>query len=172
MNVLSVKKDRKSNLELLRIVAMLLVLVVHADFFSNGEPTKEEILYSPFVSFLRYFVESSAIVCVNVFVLLSGWFGIKPKVSRFLDFSFQVIFFSTILYFVTGNYHRSLGEWVTILLGFQYWFVKAYIILYILAPILNAFIESSSKKQLEYFLLTFYIVQTIYGWYLGNANWF
>lgn len=36
------KKARLSNMELLRIVAMFLVLLVHADFFSLGFPEDNE----------------------------------------------------------------------------------------------------------------------------------
>ena len=36
------KKFRQSNMELLRIVAMFLVLLVHADFFSIGAPSASD----------------------------------------------------------------------------------------------------------------------------------
>ena len=48
MNVLyppplsSSTKNRDSNIELLRIIAMFLVLVVHANFFTLGFPTSEQ----------------------------------------------------------------------------------------------------------------------------------
>ena len=163
---------RVSNFELLRISAMMLVLVVHADFLSISNPKTEDIIDSPILSFFRFFVESCSIVCVNVFVLISGWFSIKPKVERFCNFFFQVVFFSVLLYFPFGSYHKSPGEWITIVLGFQYWFVRAYIILYLLSPVLNSFVNTANRKQLLLFILLFYLVQTIYGWYLGKAAWF
>ncbi len=166
------KPGRDSNMELLRIVAMLFVLVLHANFISISEPTIQEVTSSPLNSFFRFFVEAFAIVCVNGFVLLSGWYGIKPKINRFLEFVFQIVFFSTIPYFIFNQYHRSLGEWLTIVLAFQYWFVKAYIILYLLSPILNRFIEKATKNEFKTILISFYCLQTIYGWHLGNASWF
>ena len=42
-----------------------------------------------------------------------------------------------------------------------YWFVWAYLVLYIMAPMLNAFVEKSDKLTLKRFLLLFFIVQTI-----------
>lgn len=165
-------RTRNSNIELLRITAMLLVLVVHADFFSLSEPKANDIIEDPVLSFVRFFVESCSIVCVNAFVLISGWFSIKPKVERFCNFFFQVVFFSVLLYFPFGSYYKSPGEWITIVLGFQYWFVRAYIILYLLSPVLNSFVNTAKRKQLLLFILLFYLVQTIYGWYLGKAAWF
>ena len=41
---------------------------------------------------LRMLFESLAIVCVNVFVLISGWFGIRPKWKSVTNFLFQVFF--------------------------------------------------------------------------------
>ncbi|MBQ5644481.1 MAG: acyltransferase family protein [Bacteroidaceae bacterium] len=42
-----------------------------------------------------------------------------------------------------------------------YWFVWAYIVLYIMAPMLNAFIEKSDKQTLKRFLVLFFVIQTI-----------
>lgn len=36
-----IKKERESNIELLRLLAMFLVLVVHADFFFIGSTNTE-----------------------------------------------------------------------------------------------------------------------------------
>ena len=78
-------------MELLRIVAMFLVLVVHADFFSLGTPTQELCQTMPLFAWGQFVVQSIAVVCVNVFVLLSGWFAIRPKWKSFLNFIFQCI---------------------------------------------------------------------------------
>lgn len=84
---------RQSNIELLRIVAMFLVLVVHADFMALGEPTFDEMNTQPLPSVIRVFIQSCAIVCVNVFVLISGWFGVRPNVKSVSKFLFQCFFF-------------------------------------------------------------------------------
>ena len=38
---------RQSNIEILRIIAMFLVLVVHSDFVSLGYPTLEQLFANP-----------------------------------------------------------------------------------------------------------------------------
>ena len=70
-------RDRDSNMELLRVVSMLLVLVVHAGFRALSVPTPAEAVSAPGSTLLRFFSESASIICVNVFVLLSGWYGIR-----------------------------------------------------------------------------------------------
>ena len=167
---------RQSNIELLRIIAMTMVLTLHADYLSLGAPTPCEILEHPMISIVRIVIESMSIVAVNVFVFISGWFGIHPSLRRFSGFMFQVIFFvivGSVIAMLFGDYGgRPLGGWLVLLLGWNYWFVKAYIILYLFSPILNAFIENVSKQQLLRFLLFFYIIQTIYGWYFGDGGYF
>ena len=84
-------KVRQSNLELLRIVAMFLVLMVHANFLSLKAPIHEDGI-DCFV-ILKCFVQSISIVCVNVFILISGYFGIKLKIKSITNFCFNVSFF-------------------------------------------------------------------------------
>ena len=62
------KKTRDSNMELLRIISMLLVLVVHASFKSLGTPDADDICNYPVSSVLRFFSESFSAICVNVFI--------------------------------------------------------------------------------------------------------
>ena len=48
------------------------------------------------------------------------------------------------------------------------WFIEAYIGLYILAPMINRFIEKSTHRELGIFILAFYLFSTLFG-YLGKA---
>jgi len=68
----------------------------------------------------------------------------------------------------------DLSVWMNLFLGGYgiYWFAKAYIILYIFAPVLNAFAENCDKRQLEIFLVSFYIVQTLLGFILNTGGFF
>lgn len=157
---------RQSNFELLRIVAMFLVLIVHADFSSIGEPTINEFDPNPVSSTLRVFFESISIVCVNVFILISGWFGIKQSLKSFGNFLFQCFFFFGGTYFlllIIGRVSLSLTDLIGCL-GFNNWFVMSYLGLFILAPILNSFLDQCNKKQLGTIILTFYAFQSICGW--------
>lgn len=162
------KGPRQSNFELLRILAMFLVLVVHADFFSLDGPTLQDFQDNPLSSFTRTFFEAVSIVCVNVFILISGWFGIKPTMKGFCNFIFQCAFFLFSIYLTL----LILGQTTLTLKGIAgcfcltplNWFIKAYSALYILSPVLNAFVEKASKKQLKYMLIAFFVFQTIWGW--------
>ncbi len=85
-------KVRQSNFEMLRIVAMFMVLVLHVDSLANGRPAPEDISSAPFPSFLRIMFEVMCVGCVDLFVLISGWFGIKANRRSLGAFVFQVVF--------------------------------------------------------------------------------
>ena len=144
---------RDSNMELLRIIAMILVMIVHANFRALPVPSFEECNTEITSSILRFFSESLSIICVNLFILLSGWYGIKFKARRLSEFLFQVLFFSIlgcVIYYAinpfSGNILAPIAN-ILLLKQDNYWFVKAYLGLYIFAPVLNAFIDNASKEQ-------------------------
>lgn len=95
------KKVRYSNMELLRIVAMFLVLLVHADFFSLGAPEVTDCMNDTFNTALKVYFEAVSIACVDIFVCLSGWFGIKASFRGFSNFVFQCLFWLIGLYIAT-----------------------------------------------------------------------
>ncbi|MBQ9232300.1 MAG: acyltransferase family protein [Prevotella sp.] len=161
----------------MRIVSMIFVLITHASYLTLDPPSQADISTSLFDSLMRSLCESFTKVCVNAFILISGWYGISGKIGRFLELVFQALFISISIYIVL----RVLGltpamgvsEWLRILLFKHkgYWFVRAYIVLYLFAPVLNTFVENTERKLFRIFIVCFYIVQTIYGFY-NYGGWY
>lgn len=89
-------QSRLSNMELLRIVCMFFVLVQHANFLSIGTPVQQDAAAEPVGTFIRFFVEALCIVAVNVFVFISGWFGIRYSHKGVLRLFFQCVFFAVV----------------------------------------------------------------------------
>ncbi len=159
---------RESRFELLRIVAMFLVLVVHADFLSLGGPKAADFGADALSAWTRAFVQFASIVCVDVFVLISGWFGIRASLAGGVKYVFQCVFLLSLAYcamIAVGRAELSLwGVWECLVLAGANWFVKAYLALYILSPVLNAFLRGATMRQTGWFLVAFYGFQTVYGW--------
>lgn len=166
---------RLSNIELLRIIAMFGVLLVHADFATFGEPTKLELLSDTTFCVSRIFIEAFAVVAVNVFVLISGWFGINFKWKSLANLLFQCFFFLFGIYIVLillGEQQFSLGgACKCLMLSSNVWFVKTYLGLFIMSPVLNAFVEHSSQTIFKNVLICFFIFQSLYGW-LFDATYY
>lgn len=168
-------KVRQSNMELLRIAAMVLVLVVHVNgalFHAEGsiiDPDSWQCL-------VWSFVESVSICCVNIFVMISGWFGIHPTVKGLLSFLFQIAFFLVFCFAVAclfgiTNLHEG-GLLSYFLCAPGDWFTKSYLLLYLLSPVLNSFITTANEKTVRHVLIGFFIFQTFWGWYWGVCDFF
>lgn len=167
------KPPRQSNFELLRIVAMLLVLVVHVDFFSLGVPTDADITGHPVSSAMRYIVESLALVCVNSYILISGYFGIKPNIKRVSSFIFMVLFWRVGIIVAVCMARMAVGmsiPWggydlmMYCIPGYQDWFVEAYVLLMFFAPLLNSFIEKTPTRSLAMFVGLYYLFIVGFDW--------
>lgn len=178
MNILQIKnKERDSNIELLRIFSIFIILLLHANFKSIHTPTLEETLNEPFFSFFRIFLEFLCIIGVNVFILISGWYGIKPKLKRMIELLFQVIFFNVTVSIIINIYNAShptfyLKEFYSFITLSNYWFVPCYIILYASSPIINMYIKHSNRKQIKFTILSLFVLQIIYGWLPSGVSYF
>lgn len=86
-------KTRASNIEILRIIAMFFILFIHANFWSLGEPTIDEMAANPLATWCRTLFESAGIIAVNCFVFISGWFGKQTqRISKLLVSKFILLY--------------------------------------------------------------------------------
>lgn len=80
-------KVRQSNIELLRVIIMYMVLLLHANFLTFGYPEGCNT-----VSFFRIAAQSATIVAINVFVLITGYFGTTFRFSKIASIVYQLLF--------------------------------------------------------------------------------
>ena len=158
--------NRQSNIELLRIIAMFMILGLHVNFIAIGVPEIQVISNMPLQGFARLFTENMCIVGVNVFVIISGWFGIHFKTKGICSFIFQCLFFSLIVFIAfaaTGQVEINRINIMSAFLLYKnaYWFVWAYLFLYILAPVLNGFIDNANRGTVKRVIILFFAIQTI-----------
>ena len=168
-------KIRQSNMELLRMIAMFMILIIHANMISLPKPTHAELVASPLSTATRYLIESFGIVGVDIFVMLSGWFLINSRLKSFLSLYFQIITLwggAFLVFFLLGKTQLSAKNLLEIIAFTHWdWFIKAYIVLMIIAPVLNTFGKVLSEKTQRDVLIGFFIFSSTYGW-LGGANRF
>ena len=130
---------------------MLMIITLH--FLGKGG-----VLASPIMGHrydLAWIIESICIVAVNCYVLISGYFLInsKFKFSKLLQLLAQVLFYSlfvTLLLVVSGKVEINASTVITTLfptLTGQYWFITAYVGMYILSPFLNILIDNLRRTQ-------------------------
>lgn len=166
--------ERQSGIELLRLVAMFMVLLLHANYISFGSPSAEDVHNHLFSSFGRILAEQLCIVAVNVYVLISGWFGIKPKTSSFIGLLTQIFTYSFIILLGWIIYEKpklhfyDLAE--VLVIGKQYWFVVSYLLLYLISPILNSFATTTPKETYKKVLIAYFSFEFVYGWFAGDGG--
>lgn len=142
---------RKSNFELLRLISMFFVLVLHANYLSIDAPIYMEVSAPEFA--IRHFIESFTFIAVDVFILISGYFSIRPSIKSVSNLLFSCFFYSIGIRVVYLLVCWSISKEVPnnlenpfLFISNSVWFVADYLMLVVFAPILNAFIDHTPKK--------------------------
>ncbi len=149
---------RRPNFELLRIVAMFMIIALH--YLVKGNVAVPYSESRSMVNYTAWLVEAFCIVAVDCYVLLSGYFLVESewKPGRIVSLLCQVLFYSLlvpILMICIGMISwRELGpyEWFGFLFPVEtehYWFATAYLFLYLFAPILAAGVKKMEKRTLQ-----------------------
>lgn len=168
---------------MVRIVAMLMILVLHTRSSSTLTLYEEAVDVNVIAQF---FFEAFSIIGVNLFILISGYFGIKLSKTGVGKFVYQLYFFAvlslTALILTNGTIEVGCRYYIKALFPVSntVWFVPCYLLLMLLSPILNAYIEQATSKQLTVslgliYLFTYYsgIVWNDFHGYSGYAaGWF
>lgn len=157
---------RNTNLEILRIISMIFIVMSHSDDWM-GLPGLYENVVCP-NKFIMDWLHLGGQVGVGCFLLISGYFMVDRKIelNKILRISGEVWFYTISIYCVflvvnilnqSGSFSSLLREGIwalfPILLS-HYWFVTAYIILMVLSPFFNKLISVMDKRMYCCFLLT------------------
>lgn len=168
--------ERQSNIELLRIVSMMMVLIVHIDGASLGLPQVFGNVDSlTGCDVWKLAVESVAIIGVNCFTMISGYFGIKLRMRSVCSYLFECIFYSVGIFTVgciVFPERFTASEWFEswlVLSHTDLWYVPAYFGLMLLSPLLNAGVSSISRGRFELVLGLFVTFNLWCGWWWGAA---
>lgn len=135
---------------------MLMVLNLHSfRGYIHGEG-----LYQ----FFDFFRESTSICAVNVFVLISGYFGIKCRKKSCFNLLFQCAFYSFGVYFAAIGFGVIPFELMSFVkcfgcFIFSWGFITNYIVLYFLSPIINKYVENVTEKQLLVFIVLLFVIE-------------
>lgn len=152
---------RKSNLELLRIISMMMVIGLH--YFNSqmggaiGKQAPGEINY-----YITYFLEGLFHTSVNCYILITGYFMVNKKsvsLSKVVNLLMMIVFYGAAHYSVSllfGWQMFSITGFVKgvipVLAGLK-WFIVMYIILYLLIPYINLALNNMSKKGIQTYLV-------------------
>lgn len=152
-------RPKMANIELLRCIAMMMVVVLHYLGKSSllADLTGENM---GSVGVAAWVLESFCIVAVNVYMLISGYFLCESsfKLSRLLKLLLQVFTYSVVIGVLVAALGLVPAEELTIYYYVQilfpvsmghYWFLTAYVFLYLLLPFLTMAVKRMTKGQMQ-----------------------
>lgn len=185
---MTAKKERQLNYELLRIVAMIMIVCLH--YLSKGgllgDPARADLTATGYVAWL---VEALCLVAVNVYVLISGYFGVKTANSQtderaggqtdndhrsFLEVLKrplrvwrQVFFYSMgigLIALMIGAQQFDLYQFFSYCLPIvteHYWFATSYVVLCLLMPFLNAGVMHLKQRETGYLIAGLLVIFSV-----------
>lgn len=168
---MSIKTKRNANLELLRVISMLMVVMVHA----LGKSDLLVVLTAQNMqvpnAWIAWVLEVLCAVSVNVFMLISGYFLVEAdwKPLRILELVAEIMFYSIggflVCYACGLLTDITIYDFLKILFPIHmdvFWFMTAYLLLYVLQPILVKGVKSLEKKQLQFILILLLVYESIF----------
>lgn len=146
-------KQRDMNFELLRIIAMLFIIALH--YIAHSRIVEKIEVYSLNYIFMDA-VRALSIISVNLYVLITGYYMIqsKIKIKKVIYIWILTLFYSIIMLIASIMLGRR-PQIVTMIKSFLpfsagiYWFVTAYLALYILTPFINKLLLSLNKNNIN-----------------------
>lgn len=138
------KSKRNSSVEVLRMLAMLGIVIMH----TNGAVME----HSSGIGFAWTQFENGIFNAgVSIFVLISGYFGIKLSAKKLIQLESSVLFYA-VLSAIVGCYFgkESILSIVKAFIPIStncYWFISCYILLMIFSPYINKGIDLMSESQ-------------------------
>lgn len=160
---MSEKSTRQSNLDLLRMVGMIMVILVHYTGHGGGFYVVESMQKNQ-----AMFLQIGGQIGVNVFLLISGYFMGRRRFSieHLLRILFEVFFYSVLVTVALAA--LGLVPWSALdisrffpVITNQYWFATAYVVLMLLSPFFNAFVRTATRRQFTTLLLAFFVLIAI-----------
>ncbi|WP_273094376.1 acyltransferase family protein [Dialister succinatiphilus] len=156
----TLQKTRISNFEILRIVAMFIIITHH--FIVHG-------IYPVVQINSVHTINAAAAVLIgwggylgnSIFVILTGYFSVIQKISyrRLFFLVLTMIFYSVAIASLCKLQGRPVGEVKQILFPFWYgynWFISCYLVLMLFVPFLNIALLNLNKPSYLAFLLLFF----------------
>lgn len=169
-------KVRDSSMELLRIIAMLMIVfhhfAAHGGFLWESSVTATRFWYN--------FILMGGKIGSNVFIMISGYYLINSRadavgLERTLKLIGQVFFYSAGLFviaklsgvpglglkpFIKACFPITFAEW---------WFVSAYFVLYLIHPFLNKLLHCLDRQLYRRLLLLLFVCWSVIPTFTGAA---
>ena len=169
------QNHRKSNIELLRVVAMIMIIAHHIAVHSQFSFASDSITIN---KLWIQFIQMGGKIGVDIFVLISGYFLITSngiKTNKVIKLWLQIFTYSTGIFLavvLVSPQSFGIKELVKNVLPItfsRWWFASTYFVLYVISPYINILLKSFDKKGYQRFLVLLFFCWCIVPTFLGEA---
>ncbi len=159
---------------MLRIISMTMIIGLH--YFGMGGALSN-LMPSSYNYYVAHFFESTFIVGVNCFVLITGYFQINKnsiQISKVIEFLFNMLCYSLFFYAIAVGLellpltYKELAKAVFPFFRGLRWFIEIYIILYLFSPFLNRGLNQLNKREFKILLILMLLFFSIGASFLPN----
>jgi len=173
--------NRNSSFELLRVVAILFVIAHHVLLF-GADVCGYLSPFSPNAAGVAGVAINSVVVTgVSLFVMISGWFGIKKMWQPMVRLIVECALFGALalglclLLYEIYPIPKANGAWSWLRLWqsvkfTNWWFIVHYLMLVLCAPLLEKCLETVSQRKLEVILVGLMLFNFVFGYWWGYIN--
>lgn len=180
------RKDRNTNLELYRIITMLLI-VAHHYVLQSGLTSETGPIYNDLTSIRSFFYllfGTWGKIGINCFVLITGYFMCKSQISikKFVKLLAEILFYNltiTSIFWISGYEAFNLKDLFKAIIpirSIEQNFIGCYLIFYLFIPFLNMLIRQLSEKQhiaiLALSIFTYVFFGTFHKVSMNYVSWF
>lgn len=163
---------RSSAFELMRIIAMFMVVLGHCMLATaqNVEP------YLGMIDNIGWCVKAFTVCAVNLFFLLTGYFSKSStfRLSKIFDIWIKTIFYSFLIYvilsFATNSFKLSEGaEYLLPIFLKKYWYIQTYIVLALVMPFITYTLENIDLKKQTFLAVVLVVFFSIHPTFIKVA---
>lgn len=170
---------RNFGIDLLKITAIFMVVILHTNghggilFSPSLTYTQENFFYSNYS--IVWLIEYLAYCAVNCYALITGYFYWNKKVQyyKLVVFWLQIVFYmvlATLIYsIITATINTTL--WFNALfpiMTYQYWYMTAYVGVFLFMPILNAYVQHTPNRSLILHLAILFIIMSVLPFFFSQ----
>lgn len=165
-----VTKSRQSNIELYRIIVMMLIVAHHYVVNSGLLDIMSHNVNSIQTVYL-YLLGMWGKTGINCFILITGYFMCKSHITcrKFLKLLLEVLFYNIVcwgIFTLSGYEQFSIRRMIFDIIpigGVAYGFTSCFLIFYLFIPFLNILIRQMNKKKHAYLMMLCLTVYTVLG---------
>lgn len=165
-------KERNYGIDLLKIVAMFMIVIIHTNLH-GGALTSEHLHYTQQNFFYSnysavWLLELTVFCAVNCYALITGYFNWNQNVRyyKLVSFWLQIVFYMVLVALIYSIITASIDHVVWFnaffpIMTYQYWYMTAYVGVFLLMPILNSYIQQTSKRKLVWHLGVLFVLMSV-----------